>query len=145
MVIVTTRVGDTYGGCLVGFHTQCSIDPARYLVCLSPANRTWSVAAAAPALAVHFLTKADEELAHLFGEVTGDDTNKFAGRDWVPGPFGVPILQHSGSWLAGPIVSRHMTGDHQAVVIDAMDGGGWPPRLQLQSSDVMHLRPGHPA
>jgi flavin reductase (DIM6/NTAB) family NADH-FMN oxidoreductase RutF len=145
MAVVTARAGDAYGGCLVGFHTQCSIDPARYLVCLSSANRTWHVANAAHALAVHFLAKADVELARLFGEVTGDDADKFTRCEWSAGPFGLPILEHNGSWLAGPIVSRHMTGDHQAVVIDAVEGGGRLPWMQLQSSDVEDLRPGHPA
>lgn len=31
MLIVTTRSGGELDGCLVGFSTQCSIDPARFL------------------------------------------------------------------------------------------------------------------
>ena len=27
MVVVTTAAGDDVGGCLVGFHAQCSIEP----------------------------------------------------------------------------------------------------------------------
>ncbi|WP_255355718.1 flavin reductase, partial [Frankia sp. CpI1-P] len=39
MVIVTAAVPDgERSGCLVGFHTQCSIEPARYLLCISQAN-----------------------------------------------------------------------------------------------------------
>ena len=32
MYVVTTRVGDDRAGCLVGFTTQTSIDPQRFLV-----------------------------------------------------------------------------------------------------------------
>ena len=47
MVIVTARAGDEIDGCLVGFSTQCSIDPAHYLVCLSTNNRTYEIARSA--------------------------------------------------------------------------------------------------
>jgi len=35
MIIITAAADGVLGGCLVGFQTQCSIDPARFLVCLS--------------------------------------------------------------------------------------------------------------
>ena len=35
MFIVTTRAGEEPLGCLVGFATQTSIDPPRFIVCLS--------------------------------------------------------------------------------------------------------------
>ena len=145
MAIVTTVSGGARAGCLVGFHTQCSIDPARYLVCISVQNRTSDVVSSAGALAVHFLAKGDIELARVFGEETGDEVDKFAQCAWQPGPLALPILRHDGSWLAGPIVERAAVGDHRAVVIDAMHGGGHPPRAQLQFTDVKDLSPGHPA
>ncbi len=145
MAVVTTSAGDERAGCLVGFHTQCSIDPARYLVCISVQNHTCDVASSAPALALHFLSRADAALASLFGEETGDAVDKFAQCAWVPGPYGVPLLQHDGSWIAGPIVMRSVVGDHQAMVIDTVYGGGQPPSPQLQYADVMEFRPGHPA
>ena len=40
MIVVATRAGDDMDACLVGFSTQCSIIPTRYLVCLSKKNRT---------------------------------------------------------------------------------------------------------
>ena len=40
-------------GCVVGFTTQCSIDPPLFLVCLSDKNRTWRIAQEAESLAVH--------------------------------------------------------------------------------------------
>jgi hypothetical protein len=64
-------------GCVVGFVTQASIDPWRLLVCLSPANHTCGVAARASHLAVHLIPHDRFDLARLFGELTGDDVNKF--------------------------------------------------------------------
>ena len=44
--VVTAADGDDRAGCLVGFATQCSIDPPRFGVWLSKLNRTYRVAAA---------------------------------------------------------------------------------------------------
>ena len=44
VVVVTAADGDDRDGCLVGFHSQCSIDPPRYAVWLSRANRTFDLA-----------------------------------------------------------------------------------------------------
>lgn len=44
MTIVTARRGDEVDGCLVGFSIQCSIQPRRYLVCLSVQNHTFELA-----------------------------------------------------------------------------------------------------
>ena len=53
MIIVTARHGDEIDGCLVGFSTQCSIDPTRYLVCLSKRNNTYRIALCATSVFVY--------------------------------------------------------------------------------------------
>jgi len=145
MAIVTTADGDEHSGCLVGFHTQCSIDPPRYLACISVKNHTAEVVASAGSAAVHFLAATDLELAELFGEATGDAVDKFSRCRWSSGPDGVPILAHGGTWVSGPIVERVLVGDHCAIVFDAVHGGGTRPTRQLQFSDVKAFQPGHPA
>jgi flavin reductase (DIM6/NTAB) family NADH-FMN oxidoreductase RutF len=55
MFIVTTAYDGHAAGCLVGFATQTSIDPPRFLVGLSDMNRTHRVALKAPRLVVHVL------------------------------------------------------------------------------------------
>src|SRR4051794_6318507 len=92
MFAVTCAHGEDRAGCLVGFATQCSIDPARYLVCVSEANHTAAVADAAPVLAVHLLAADQKKLAELFGSRTGDEVDKFAEISWTPGPEGAPLL-----------------------------------------------------
>ena len=44
MVVVTAAAGGERAGCLVGFHSQSSIEPARCCVWLSKANHTYRVA-----------------------------------------------------------------------------------------------------
>jgi flavin reductase (DIM6/NTAB) family NADH-FMN oxidoreductase RutF len=67
MLIVTAEAGGERAGCLVGFATQCSIDPTRFLLCLSRRNHTFRVATRAAALVAHALGPEDRALAALWG------------------------------------------------------------------------------
>jgi flavin reductase (DIM6/NTAB) family NADH-FMN oxidoreductase RutF len=155
MVIVTARAGQAVDGCLVGFATQCSIDPVHYLVCLSKVNRTYELARRSSALAVHVLHDTDEDrrLASLFGEHTEqdpDESDKLGQCLWTAGPWGLPILD-GHDWFAGEIVYRYDVGDHEAFVL-AVGPGGTPvpegppghsvPRLGFQA--VRALEAGNP-
>jgi flavin reductase (DIM6/NTAB) family NADH-FMN oxidoreductase RutF len=112
MFIVTARDGEEQAGCLVGFATQTSIDPSRFLVCLSRTNHTTRVAAGASHLAVHFVPDTAADLAELFGGNTGDDVDKFARCAWRRGPLDLPILDRCANWFAGRVVERRDLGDH---------------------------------
>lgn len=145
MFIVTVAAGDERSGCLVGFATQASIDPARFVVMISKANHTCKVAEDAETLVVHFLHEGNRPLANLFGEQTGDKVDKFAACNWKRSPDGTPILLGVRGWLTGAIVARLDAGDHIAHVVEvteaAVDESG--PQLGFQSAKDME--PGHPA
>jgi flavin reductase (DIM6/NTAB) family NADH-FMN oxidoreductase RutF len=145
--VVTTVARDTgeRAGCLVGFLTQCSIDPIRFLVCLSVRNHTYRVAERADTLAVHVLGTTRHDLAELFGQDTGDDIDKFARCDWTAGPGGVPLLTGAPRRFAGAILHRSPLGDHVGFLVSpttAERGDDEPP---LMFSSVRDLSPGHEA
>ena len=117
MFVVTTAAAGHQSGCLVGFVTQCSIDPPRLVVCISKANRTYEISAHASTLVVHVLHSDQLDLARRFGEDTGDDVDKFAREHWQPGPDGVPVLERC-DWIAGHVLERVDFGDHVGHVID---------------------------
>src|SRR5689334_7925211 len=78
MFIVTTSADDgERSGCLIGFATQISIKPPRFLVGLSDKNRTYRVVQRADHVAVHFVPADGTEIAELFGSETGDEIDKF--------------------------------------------------------------------
>ena len=144
MLIVTTVAGGRRAGCLVGFATQCSVDPPRLLVCLSRRNHTFNVAAEADFLAVHFIGVEDMDLATLFGEQTGDDVDKFSAVEWSEGPEGLPILAVQRGWLAGRVLERFDVGDHVAYVLETFAGedhNRHAPSLTFQQ--VRMMVPGH--
>jgi flavin reductase (DIM6/NTAB) family NADH-FMN oxidoreductase RutF len=144
MLVVTTAAGEQRAGCLVGFSTQCSIDPARYAVCISTKNHTAHVVARADTVVVHVLRPGDEERARLFGEETGDEISKFDRCEWHAGPAGTPVLEAS-DWFAGRIVERVDAGDHVMLVLDVLDGGrGEAAREgQLGFQALPDMQPGH--
>jgi flavin reductase (DIM6/NTAB) family NADH-FMN oxidoreductase RutF len=145
MLVVTTAADGRRGGCLVGFSTQASIDPARFLVCLSNKNHTFRVAQRADALAVHVLPAEAEDLARLFGGHTGDELDKFSRCRWREGPRGLPILDDCARWFVGEVIERSALGDHTGFLlapIQAHDGG---PRSLLPFSQIKDMQAGHDA
>lgn len=146
MLLVTTRAGGEPDGCLVGFSTQCSIRPPRFLVGLSDKNRTFRAARQADALAVHLLPPGANELAELFGGETQDEIDKFARCRWHPGPADLPILEDCPSWFAGQILDRLPFGDHVGFVLEPFavsreDGAeGF-----ISFQQVRRMEPGHEA
>lgn len=148
MVIVTAAAGGERAGCLVGFHTQVSIEPARYLVCISKNNRTHEVAGRAEALAVHAVPADRDDLAELFGGETGDETDKFERCEWSAGPGGVPLLDGCPARFAGRVLERLDLGDHTGFVLEPIydgdgEGGGAEDPLRLDDAD--RIDPGHEA
>ncbi len=145
MLVVTTAAGDERSGCLVGFHTQCSIKPPRWLVCISVENHTYRVVQRAPTLVLHFLREDQFELAQVFGAETGDAVDKFTQCAWHDGPDGVPVLDGC-DWIAGRIIGRLDLGDHEGQLVDIIDvGRDHPGGSQLGFQRVEALEPGHPA
>lgn len=146
MYVVTTADGGEQAGCLVGFTTQASIDPPRFLVGLSKENHTTQVAATATHLAVHLLRGDDLDLARLFGERTGDRTDKFAHCRWSIGPHGLPVLDDASAWFAGRVLDRIDLGDHVGHLLEPTHVV--PPTTSAANvtyADVKRLRPGHEA
>ena len=113
LFVVTTADDDERDGCIVGFTTQCSIDPPLFLVCLSEKNRTWRIAQNAEALGVHLVPNDRHDLAELFGGETADERDKLAEVEWTEGPGGVPLVSELTTRFVGEIVGREdYGGDH---------------------------------
>ncbi|MFE9768834.1 flavin reductase family protein [Streptomyces sp. NPDC005808] len=153
MYVVTAEAGGERSGCLVGFGSQCSIRPARFVVWLSRVNHTYRVAEHAERLTVHLLRRDQDRLARLFGGETGDRTDKFADIPWHRGPGGSVILDEAPAWFVGRVESRIDGGDHVGFLLapEAAENleeaagnlEGEPPPL-LSLNDALGITPGHP-
>ena len=63
--VVTACADGERAGCVVGFASEVSLHPPRFMACISRANATFPVAMRAGRLAVHALTEAQRDLAEL--------------------------------------------------------------------------------
>ena len=144
-VVTTTSVSDGDSGCIVGFTTQCSIEPVRFLVCISKQNHTFDVVSRSEVLALHLLGEDQVELAELFGEETGDQIHKFKRCPTHPGTTGAPLLDDCVAWIEGTIDDRHDVGDHVAMVVTATSGGRGNQSGLMMFQRSPDMTPGHPA
>jgi len=145
MFIVTVRAGAEQAGCLVGFGCQSSIDPPRFLACLSRKNHTYRVATSADVIAVHLVPRQADALARLFGGCSGDSVDKFARCAWQPGPAGPPILQECRNWFVGRVLERLDLGDHVGFLLEPIAAHRQPDESYFTSDQAKNIEPGHPA
>jgi flavin reductase (DIM6/NTAB) family NADH-FMN oxidoreductase RutF len=145
MFVVTVTSGRERDGCLVGFTTQSSVDPPRFIVCLSDKNRTFRIAGEADVMVVHLVPAGAMALAELFGSRTGDDVDKFERCRWSPGPEGTPILADCPTWFAGRILERFPAGDHWAFLLEPLEAARGSEGAALTFQRARALEPGHEA
>ena len=147
MYIVTAAARGERSGCLVGFGTQTSVHPERFLACISRKNHTLKIAAGADALAVHFVSDEprERELAELFGGETGDETDKFARCSWHDGAGGAPLLDDIPNRFVGRVLERLDLGDHVGFLLDPIDAESGDGVHELGFQDAKDIEPGHPA
>jgi flavin reductase (DIM6/NTAB) family NADH-FMN oxidoreductase RutF len=146
MFIVTAAARGERDGCLVGFATQCSIDPPRFLACISVTNRTFRIAEESKTLVVHVVPEDAFDLVELFGGETGDEIDKLARVEWSEGPDGAPVLAGCPNWFAGSVLQRIPLGDHVGVLLEPVDGRhGAPGQRAFPFSRAKGIEPGHPA
>jgi flavin reductase (DIM6/NTAB) family NADH-FMN oxidoreductase RutF len=142
-LIVTAAAGAGRDGCLVGFASQASIHPARFLVCLSVTNATFTTAERATHLGVHLIPADRRDLAELFGGETGDEVDKLARCAWAPGPGGEPLLADCPVRLSGRILSRHPFGDHVGFLLEPAAAWSVEPFEPLAIAAAGAIEPGH--
>jgi flavin reductase (DIM6/NTAB) family NADH-FMN oxidoreductase RutF len=146
MFIVTAAGRGERDGCLLAFATQCSIDPPRFLACISVTNRTFRIARESGALVVHVVPEDAGDLVELFGGETGDEVDKLARVEWSDGPDGAPVLARCPNWFGGRVLERIPLGDHVGFLLEPVDGRhGAPGQSAYPFSRASEIEPGHPA
>lgn len=146
MMIVTTHHDGVDAGCLVGFHTQCGIDPFRWAVWISRANHTCEIVRHAETVAMHLPEGSDRSLAELFGGQTEHDVEKFERCSFTRRQ-GVPVLDEIRTVLLCRVVEiADVDADHLCVVVEpesASSSSGH--HVPLRFVDVQDIDPGHDA
>jgi flavin reductase (DIM6/NTAB) family NADH-FMN oxidoreductase RutF len=145
MIVVTTTARGTHAGCVVGFHSQCSIEPPLYAVWISKANRTFRIAVHADVFALHFLEESNRDLAELFGTHTGDEEDKFTECAWENGADAIRLLQCRARLTADRVAMHDNGGDHVCFVLAPRQMIAPADFKPLLFSRIQHLDAGHDA
>jgi flavin reductase (DIM6/NTAB) family NADH-FMN oxidoreductase RutF len=142
LYVVTTAVQNEPTGCLIGFATQCSIHPPRFLACVSKKNHTFHLARQATVFAVHVVDEGNKAIAELFGGETGDEVDKFARVRWNY-VDGVPILEDCPRWFTGLVLEQIDLGDHVGHLLEPLRIENGPVSEQLKYQQARDIKPGH--
>jgi flavin reductase (DIM6/NTAB) family NADH-FMN oxidoreductase RutF len=144
MFVVGAAVDGDADACLVGFTSQCSIDPPRFAVFLSKSNQTYELARRASTLVVHRVRPDQHDLAEHFGGATAhEEPGKLAEWPWRPGPDGAPVIADC-DWFAGTIETHFDAGDHVAFVLTP-GAGECRGAGQLGYQEARDIEAGEPA
>ncbi len=120
VAIVTTRGP---AGLTTNAFSSLSLDPMLVLVCLDLESRTLAAVRAHERLAVNVLSATQRELAVRFsGKAAHAD--KFEDVAWRE-EAGVPVLDGTVAWVAGPVHELIPGGDH-VIAIAAAEAFGAP-------------------
>jgi flavin reductase (DIM6/NTAB) family NADH-FMN oxidoreductase RutF len=145
VVIVSAGAGGEVDACLVGFHCQCSIEPLRYAIWLSKANRTCRIATKAGALRVHWVPRDRMDLAELAGGMSLDrHPDKMQRLRWRSTVGGTILVEGTGGSFGGEILHTHDDGDHICFVVAPFDVITSDADV-LRFRDVADVRAGHDA
>jgi flavin reductase (DIM6/NTAB) family NADH-FMN oxidoreductase RutF len=142
LYVATTSVDGQRSGCLIGFATQCSIHPPRFLACISKRNHTFQLAPQASRIAVHVVEETNRPLAELFGGETGDQIDKFSRVRWRE-VQGVPVLEDCARWFIGSVLQQVDLGDHLGCLLEPLDVEAGAPDAQLTYQQARDISPGH--
>ena len=146
LVVVTTAAEGTLAGCVVGFHSQSSIDAEGYSFWLSKANHTYRTSLRSGHFAVHFLAEDDLALAERFGTQSGEDVDKFEGLGIDLDEHGVPMVRDCPRrLLLDRVAVLDEGGDHVCITTRVRAAETAGPFTPLRLSQADHLDPGHEA
>jgi flavin reductase (DIM6/NTAB) family NADH-FMN oxidoreductase RutF len=103
------------------------------------------VASAWPAMtvgnhvAIHTLGPRTRYIAE---KLAGDNSVRFDGNHWKPGPYGVPILEGVTSWMLGRIVEVHPVHNNAVIIVQIEAGALGPEDEALLYHERSYRTPG---
>jgi 3-hydroxy-9,10-secoandrosta-1,3,5(10)-triene-9,17-dione monooxygenase reductase component len=113
VAVVTTTVGTTPVGLLVGSFTSVSLAPALVTFFVDEQSTTWPQMHDSDTFAINILSHGMGERCRSF---SGKGADRFAGVQWNPSEDGDPILTEASVVLECTKHSTQWLGDHIQVV-----------------------------
>jgi len=81
---------------------------------MAQVSSAWPAMTVGNKVAIHTLGPRTQ---HLAAKLAADNAVRFDGEHWVPGPYGVPILEGVTSWMLGSVLEVHPVHNNAIVVV----------------------------
>jgi 3-hydroxy-9,10-secoandrosta-1,3,5(10)-triene-9,17-dione monooxygenase reductase component len=128
IVVVTASGPDGPLGFTCQSFASLSLDPP--LVSFAPArtSTTWPRIRSVGRYCVNILASDHQQVSNGFAVSGG---NKFEGVEWVPSPYGSPLLEGVSAWVDCDLYAEHDGGDHTIAIGRVLDLGADETRIPL--------------
>ena len=113
VTVVTAMDGQTPRGLAVNAFSSISLDPPTVMVAVQRTSSTHDCLYRATHLAINILSTDQLDVVNKFATKADD---KFAGLDWVPGPFGSPLIERSAAQMEVEIRERLQASTHTVFI-----------------------------
>ena len=81
---------------------------------MAQVSSAWPAMTVGNKVAIHTLGPRTQ---HLAAKLAADNSVRFEGEHWVPGPYGVPILEGVTSWMLGSVLEVHPVHNNAVIVV----------------------------
>ena len=105
---------------------------------MAQVSSAWPAMTVGNHVAIHTLGPRTQ---HLAAKLAADNSVRFEGEHWAPGPYGVPILGEVTSWMLGAIVEVHPVHNNAVVVVQVETGALGPEDEALLYHERTYHRP----
>lgn len=113
VTVVTALDDQTPRGLAVNAFSSISLEPPTVMVAVQRTSSTHDCLYRARHLAINILSTDQMDVVSVFATKSPD---KFSGLDWVPGPFGSPLINRSGAQMEVEIRERLQASTHTVFI-----------------------------
>lgn len=99
----------------------------------------WPAVAETDFVVIHMLGVRNRAVAEL---MAADNSLRFVGGHWRPGPHGIPVINDVTGWMLGRIVERVPVHNNAVIVVQIEDGELGDPDEALVYHERSFRRPG---
>jgi len=100
---------------------------------------SWPAIAETDRVVIHMLGVRNRGVAQ---KLSGDQSQRFEGDHWSPGPHGLPVIKDVTSWMVGRIVERFPVHNNAVLVVQIEEGGLGEDDRPLLYHERQYFQPG---
>jgi flavin reductase (DIM6/NTAB) family NADH-FMN oxidoreductase RutF len=102
----------------------------------------WPAIAETERVVIHILGARNRAVAE---KMSGEQSQRFVGDHWYPGPHGLPVIRDVTSWMVGRITVRANVHSSAVVIVQIEEGGMGEDDVPLLYHERTYLTLGNPA